>query len=58
MAKTIREGFVQSIWSLSITTSGLNEFEIRQKAPHFVIQASVSQMIRKIMNDVERLSKG
>jgi DNA polymerase I-like protein with 3'-5' exonuclease and polymerase domains len=52
VAKTVREGFVQSMWNLSISMSNLNEFEIRQKAPHFIIQASVSELIRKIMNQV------
>jgi hypothetical protein len=33
-------GFVQSAWNLSISMQGLSDFEVRQKAPHFIIQVS------------------
>lgn len=51
---SVKNGFIQSIWGLSVSTDGLTEFEIRQKAPHFVIQATVSELVRRIMNEVEK----
>ncbi|KAI6176198.1 POLAc domain-containing protein [Aphelenchoides bicaudatus] len=53
-AEASNKGSVQSAWNLSISMHNLSDFEIRQKAPHFIIQASVSEMIRKLMNDIER----
>lgn len=37
-----RDGFVRSAWNLSVSMQNLSDFEVRQKAPHFIIQVLLS----------------